>query len=197
MRKKTRTTTESSSKIGHCVFPGCPIYFNAKRSTRKYCGGAHAKAARRKIANENAVRDGACKGCGKTWDLKVRDKRLICGDCLQFEKDCRRHDHRFPFKFLRDPFSRLRTMPRDRWPNFIENHSDVFPKRSDQERDTVTSALLLLSPWSLRREYPTIELEGRYYPDMCSFDAIEWTIRARSEDSDPFEILYGDDSAAA
>lgn len=61
----------------------------------------------------------------------------------------------------------------------------------------MSSALLLLSPWRLRRQYPTIELEGRYYPDMCSFEGIEWAVRARMEDSDPFAILYGDDNAAA
>lgn len=89
-------------------------------------------------------------------------------------------------------------MSRNRWLEFIEHNSTSFPARQPREQETVASALLLLSPWNRRRECPTVELEGRYYPEMCDFAAIGWAIGGRAEGCmDPFDVLYGDEDAAA
>lgn len=104
MRNIRPKSAKSSRKVKRCEYPGCTIFFYPKRSTGKYCGGAHAKAAQRKAKTANVLRDAICRDCGCSWNLVVRQKSPICCDCLQFEKDCRRHDRRFPFKLLREPF---------------------------------------------------------------------------------------------
>ena len=196
MRKKTTKTIFPIVK--KCSYPGCPITFRAERSTRKYCGGKHRKAMQRKENKSRILQHGACHECGNCFALVVRGNRPICQDCLQFNKDVRRHEKRFPFGSLREPFRKLRKLPKSVWIRFASANASALPVFNDYQLDDIGSALLMCSPLPVRRACPVIELEGRSYRPTQPFEDVEWRAKGADELAmDPFEVLYGDLDAAA